>query len=164
VYTTRTTRHVHAPRAAVYAALLDPDAVASWRVPDGMTSRVHEFEPREGGVFRVSLTYQGADGVGKSGARTDTYHGRFLTLVPDERVVEELEFETSDPALAVPMRMTTSLSDADGGTDVLLVHEGVPDAVPAEENEAGTRMALARLAELVETTTRSTSDESGQPA
>jgi uncharacterized protein YndB with AHSA1/START domain len=129
-----------------------------------MTSRVHEFEPREGGVFRVSLTYQGADGVGKSGARTDTYHGRFLTLVPDERVVEELEFETSDPALAVPMRMTTSLSDADGGTDVLLVHEGVPDAVPAEENEAGTRMALARLAELVETTTRSTSDEGGQPA
>uniref|UniRef100_UPI00374E1EDB SRPBCC domain-containing protein n=2 Tax=Actinomycetes TaxID=1760 RepID=UPI00374E1EDB len=54
---TRVSRHVDAPRAAVYRALLDADSVSRWRVPDGMTARVHEFDGREGGAFRVSLIY-----------------------------------------------------------------------------------------------------------
>ncbi|WP_328869335.1 SRPBCC family protein [Streptomyces sp. NBC_00287] len=151
MYSTSVSWHVNAPRAAVYRALLDADAVERWRVPDGMTSRVHRFEARVGGAFRVSLTYDVPTAAGKSEANTDTYHGHFTELVPDERVVEELEFETSDPALRGTMTMTTSLSDADGGgTDILVVHEGLPDAVPAADNETGTRMALARLAGLVE--------------
>ena len=59
-------------------------------------------------------------------------------------------FEAADAALAAPMTMTTSLADAAGGTEVTLVHEGVPDAVPPEANAAGTRMALANLARLAE--------------
>ena len=66
-------------------------------------------------------------------------------------MVEVLEFETDDPALRGVMTMTTTLTDADGGTDVHVVHEGVPDAVPVADNETGTRMALANLARLVET-------------
>ena len=143
-------RRIAAPRAAVYRALIDPAAVAQWRVPDEMTSEVHEFDPREGGRFRVSLTYDAATGAGKSAAHTDTYHGHFARLVPDEQVVEVLEFETADPALGGEMTMTTTLADADGGTEVLIVHDGVPDQVPAADNETGTRMALARLARLVE--------------
>ncbi|MBC2904241.1 SRPBCC domain-containing protein [Streptomyces cupreus] len=151
MYSTRVSWHVKAPRAAVYRALVDAEAVAWWRVPDGMTSHVHTFEARVGGDFRVSLTYDLPTGTGKSGAHTDTYHGRFTELVPDERVVEVLEFETADPALRGTMTITTTLADADGGgTDVLIVHEGIPDAVPAADNETGTRMALARLAGLVE--------------
>jgi uncharacterized protein YndB with AHSA1/START domain len=115
-----------------------------------MRAEVHEFDAREGGSFRVSLTYQASTGVGKSGTHTDTYHGRFLTLVPDEQVVEELEFETADPALRGVMTMTTTLADADDGTDVVIVHEGIPDAVPVADNETGTRMALANLARYVE--------------
>lgn len=62
-----------------------------------------------------------------------------------------LEFETADPALGGAMTLTTTLTDAEGGgTDVLMVHEGLPDAVPAADNETGTRMALANLARLVE--------------
>ena len=61
-----------------------------------------------------------------------------------------LEFETADPALGGTMTMTTTLTDADGGTDVLVEHEGIPDSVPAADNETGTRMALANLANLVE--------------
>src|SRR3982751_2617652 len=99
MYSTRVSQHVKAPRAAVYRALLDADAVAAWRVPVGMTSEVHEFEPREGGAFRVSLTYDTTDAAGKSSRHTDTYHGHFARLVPDEQVVEELEFEAADPAL-----------------------------------------------------------------
>jgi uncharacterized protein YndB with AHSA1/START domain len=143
-------RHVNAPRPAVYQALLDPDAIAKWRVPDGMTSHVHEFEAREGSSFRISLTYDAPGTTGKSASHTDTYHGHFAKLVPNEQVVEVLEFETADPALRGIMTMTTTLTDADGGTDVLVVHEGIPDSVPAADNETGTRMALANLARLVE--------------
>jgi uncharacterized protein YndB with AHSA1/START domain len=150
MYSTQLSHHVNASRSEVYRALLDPDAVAKWRVPAGMTSQVHEFDAREGGSFRVSLTYDAPDRSGKSAARTDTYHGRFRKLVPDEQVVEVFEFETADPALHGTMTMTTTLTDADGGTDVLVVHDGIPDAVPAADNETGTRTALANLARLVE--------------
>ncbi|MFJ4468312.1 SRPBCC domain-containing protein [Streptomyces sp. NPDC089424] len=150
MYATRVSGRVDAPRAEVYRALVDGRAVARWRVPDGMRGRVHEFEAREGGRFRVSLTYEMPDGSGKTEAHTDTYHGHFARLVPDEQVVEILEFETADPALRGVMTLTTTLTDADGGTDVLVVHEGIPDAVPAADNETGTRMALAKLAALVE--------------
>jgi uncharacterized protein YndB with AHSA1/START domain len=153
VYSTEISQHVNAPRAAVYRALLDPDAIAHWRVPAGMRSQVHEFEAREGGRFRVSLTYDSPDSTGKTAGHTDTYHGRFLRLVPDERVVEQFEFEAADPALGGTMTMTTTLTDAgDGGTTVTIRHEGIPDVVPAADNETGTRMALANLARLVEST------------
>jgi uncharacterized protein YndB with AHSA1/START domain len=152
VYSTQVSRHVRAPRQAVYRALLDVAAIAKWRVPDGMTSHVHEFDPREGGSFRISLTYDSPGHAGKSAPHTDTYHGRFLRLVPDEQVIEEFEFETDDPDLRRTMTMTTTLTDASDGTDVLIRHEGVPDSVPAADNETGTRMALANLARLVEGT------------
>ena len=115
-----------------------------------MSSHVHEFDAREGGSFRVSLTYDAPSGAGKSDSNTDTYHGHFARLLPDEQVVEVFEFEASDPALGGTMTMTTSLRDVDGGTEVLIVHEGIPDSVPAADNETGTRMALDNLAALVE--------------
>ena len=150
MYSTRVSRRVRARPSAVYRALIDADAVMRWRVPDGMTSEVHEFDGREGGAFRISLTYDAPTGAGKSSARTDTYHGRFAELVPGERVVEVFEFETGDPAFQGEMTMTTTLTEVDGGTEVLIVHEGLPDAVPAADNETGTRMALDNLARLVE--------------
>ncbi|SNT66317.1 Uncharacterized conserved protein YndB, AHSA1/START domain [Asanoa hainanensis] len=150
MYSTRVLQHIAAPRAEVYQALLDPAAVARWRVPDGMTSEVHLFEAHEGGRFRVSLTYVDQTSSGKSSSHTDTYHGHFARLVPDEQVVEVFEFETDSPDLLGPMTMTTTLTDAEGGTDVLVVHEGLPDTIPAADNELGTRMALTNLARLVE--------------
>ena len=85
MYTTQVRGHVRAPRPTVYRALLDADAVAQWRVPAGMSSHVHEFDAREGGSFRVSLTYDAPDAAGKSAAHTDTYHGHFVRLVPRDR-------------------------------------------------------------------------------
>jgi uncharacterized protein YndB with AHSA1/START domain len=134
----------------VYRALLDPSMVAKWRVPTGMTSVVHEFDAREGGSFRISLTYDMPDRIGKTAAQTDTYHGHFARLVPDEQVVEVLEFETADPALRGAMTMTTTLADADGGTDVLVAYEGLPRGLSVADNELGTRIALDNLAALLE--------------
>ena len=149
--TTRITRHIRAPRAAVYRALLDPDAVARWKVPDGMTCRVHAFDAREGGAFRISLTYDEPTGTGKTTAHTDTYRGRFVTLVPNEQVVEVDEFETTAPAMAGAMTISITLADAaDGGTELVAAHEGLPPGVSPADNETGLAMALAKLAALVE--------------
>jgi uncharacterized protein YndB with AHSA1/START domain len=143
-------RHVRAPREVVYRALLDPDALAAWRVPAGMSSRGHEFEAREGGYFRISLTYDTAEATGKSAPHTDTYRGRFVTLVANQAVVEVVEFETDEAGLRGTMTMTTTLTDARDGTLVEIVHEGIPDSVAPADNETGTRMALDNLAGLVE--------------
>ncbi len=147
---TRISRHINAPRAVVYRTLLDPGAVSKWKVPEGMTCHVHEFDPREGGLIRISLTYNEPTGIGKTSAHTDTYHGRFVKLVPNELVVESDEFETTDPALRGEMIITLILSDSDGGTDILAVHDGLPPSLSIADNETGWRMALAKLAALVE--------------
>ena len=142
---------MNAPRASVYRALLDARAVATWKVPTGMTSHVHSFDAREGGSFRVSLTYDAPTGTGKTTAHTDTYHGRFLKLVTNEQVVEVVEFETTDPALRGEMTITITLADAEGGgTEVHAVHDGLPPGVPTADNEAGWRSSLGKLAALVE--------------
>jgi uncharacterized protein YndB with AHSA1/START domain len=150
VSTTRVTTVISAPRDRVYAVLLDPEAVGRWKVPEGMTCVVHEFDPREGGALRVSLTYEDEDRAGKTTGRTDTYRGRFVTLVPGELVVEADEFESADAALGGEMVSTIRLRDVPGGTELEAVHEGVPDAVDPALNELGWREALGRLARLVE--------------
>jgi uncharacterized protein YndB with AHSA1/START domain len=147
---TRISRHVNAPRPAVYRAFLDARAIATWMVPNGMTSHVHTLEPREGGAFRISLTYDAPTATGKTTAHADTYHGRFVKLVPNEQVVEVVEFETADPAMRGEMTITISLADADGGTDILAVHDGLPPGLSPADNEIGWQMSLAKLAALVE--------------
>jgi uncharacterized protein YndB with AHSA1/START domain len=147
---TRVSRRVNAPRANVYRALLDAHAVATWMVPTGMSSHVHAFDAREGGSFRISLTYDAPTGIGKTTAHTDTYHGRFMKLVKNEQVVEVVEFETADPALRGEMTITITLADADGGTDVLAAHDGLPRGLSSADNEVGWRSSLAKLAEFVE--------------
>ena len=149
--TTRLSLHVNAPRDKVYRALIDEHAVATWMVPDDMTSQVHVFESREGGAFRISLTYDAPSGTGKTTASTDTYHGRFVTLVPNEQVVEVMEFETDDDTMRGEMIVTFTLTEsADGGTDLLAVHDNLPSGITPADNELGWRMSLEKLARLVE--------------
>lgn len=159
---TRVFRHLRAPRDRVYAAFLDPDAVRQWKVPAGMTAQIHSFDGREGGTYRVSLTYDApttagttaGKTAGKTSGRTDTYQGRFVRLVHNRRIVEQDEFETDDPAFQGEMTIIIELADAnrDGvpGTDLVAIHEGLPPGVSRADNDAGWRMALAKLATLVE--------------
>jgi len=149
---TTVTRLIKAPRRAVYEALLDREAVAQWLHPDGMSCRVQAFEPREGGGFRISLTYQepGLAAAGKTEGATDTFEGRFVRLVPDEQVVEAIEFESADTSFAGTMTLTVSLEDAEGGTRLTWHHANVPPGIRPEDNEKGTRMTLDNLARLLE--------------
>jgi uncharacterized protein YndB with AHSA1/START domain len=130
--------------------LLDPEVVRQWMVPDEMTSRIHSFDAREGGLFRISLTYDVPTTAGKTDSQTDSFHGRFVKLVPDVKVVQAVEFESDDPAMAGEMTISYELTDADGGTDVVGVHENLPPGVRPADNELGWRMSLDKLAKLVE--------------
>ncbi len=148
---TRVSKIIKAPRPAVYQACLDPDALATWRVPDSMTGQMHVFDAREGGTFRMSLTYQDPQQSlgGKTTESTDTFQGRFTELVPDEKIVEVIEFESQDPRFAGEMKMTTSFTDTDEGTEITVLCEGIPAGVRPEDNELGTKQALQKLAALI---------------
>jgi uncharacterized protein YndB with AHSA1/START domain len=98
----------------------------------------------------AKVAYDGPTGTGKTTAHTDTYHGRFVKLVPNEQIIEVVEFEATDPALRGEMTITTRLVDAEGGTDIIAVHEGLPRGLSIADNEVGWQMALAKLAVLVE--------------
>jgi uncharacterized protein YndB with AHSA1/START domain len=146
-------RIIRAPRSKVYQAFVEPEPVAAWMAPDNMRGQVHAFDAREGGQFRVSLAYldaADAQQYGKTAAGLDTYHGHFAELVPDEKIVQVTEFETDDPRFAGEMAMTVLLRDVDGGTEVTLTYNNLPRGIRPEDNEAGTRSSLAKLAALVE--------------
>lgn len=146
---TRIRRVIDAPRSRIYRTMLDPALLARWKVPDGMSLETHEFDPREGGRIRISLTYRDVAGTGKSTLHTDTYHGTFVRLIPDELIVERDEFETDDPAFAGSMTIMITLKDVDGGTELVATHEGVPSGVSLADNVTGWNMSLAKLAALV---------------
>ena len=147
--TTRISRFIPAPASRIYQTILDPAALPRWKVPKGMTLQVHQFEARQGGHLRVSLTYHDPGAVGKSVAHTDTYSGRFLQLIPNQLIVERDEFETDDPQFAGAMTITIELASADGGTALTATHEGVPPGVSLADNETGWNMALDKLTTLV---------------
>jgi uncharacterized protein YndB with AHSA1/START domain len=149
---TRVSRVIKAERKTVYNAFLHPDSVATWLAPNNMMGKVHVFEPREGGRFRMSLTYQNAEHPvpGKSSADTDTFQGSFVELVPNERIVEVVEFESPDPAFAGEMKIIVTLADVEGGTEIDFVCEDIPAGIRPEDNEQGCKESLAKLAELVE--------------
>jgi uncharacterized protein YndB with AHSA1/START domain len=134
----------------VYRALLDEESVRHWMVPDEMSSHIHSFEPREGGTFRISLTYDAPTTAGKTSSQTDTVHGRFVKLVRNSEVVQIVEFESNDPAMRGEMTITYTLADAGDGTDLVGLHENLPPGVPPSDNELGWSMSIAKLAELVE--------------
>jgi uncharacterized protein YndB with AHSA1/START domain len=150
VRSTRLRRLIPAPRARVYQMLLDPTALPRWKVPDGMDLVVHEWEPREGGRIRISLTYRDASAAGKSEVHTDTYHGQFVHLVPNELIVERDEFESDDPAFRGAMTISIALKDVEGATELVATHDGVPAGVTLADNETGWRMALDKLAALAQ--------------
>jgi uncharacterized protein YndB with AHSA1/START domain len=145
-------RVVDASPQMIYRAFLDPEAWVSWLPPKGMSGRIETFEPREGGKYRMTLTYRNADhpAPGKTSENADTVEGKFLEFVPNERVVQEVEFESGDPAFAGAMKMTWSLTALDVGTEVRIICENVPEGISKEDHDAGLKSTLENLAAYVE--------------
>lgn len=145
------TRFIAAPADVIYRAFVDPTAWPLWLPPDGMTGRVYEFDARPGGTYRMALTYRGDHpNAGKSSENTDVVEGQFAELVPNERVVQLVTFQSNDPAFAGEMRMTWNLSQAVGGTDVSIIAENVPTGISKADHDVGMRSTLDQLARFVE--------------
>lgn len=143
-------RLIKAPSRTIYRALLDPNAIAAWRAPRGMRMEIAAFDAREGGIFRMALTYDDPTACGKTSAHSDVVEGRFHELVPNERVVEIVTFSSDDPVFAGEMSITTSLSPVPDGTEVTIRCDNVPHGISAEDHQAGLASTLANLAAFIE--------------
>jgi len=149
---TRTSRVIKAPREALFRAFTDPDALAVWLSPGEMTGKVHEFDARVGGGYRMSLFYPASEPVsrGKTAEREDRFTARFVELTPPARIVEAITFDSPDLAFAGEMTMVVTFEETDGGTEVSILFERIPPGIRPEDNEAGTRSSLEKLARCVE--------------
>ncbi|MGO7589063.1 SRPBCC family protein [Rhizobium leguminosarum] len=148
---TTVSRFIAAPREHIYRAFLDADAVATWLPPGSMKGIVHAFEGREGGAFSMSLVYPDdeASEPGKTSDKTDKFQGRFARLVPDESIVWATVFDSDNEGFSGEMTVSTTLSPADGGTDVTMVCDNIPSGIRLEDNEEGCRLTLNQLAAFV---------------
>jgi uncharacterized protein YndB with AHSA1/START domain len=149
---TRTSRVIKASREVLYQAFTDPAALAAWMAPEGMTGKVHDFDGRVGGGYRMSLFYPPSEQVyrGKTSEREDRFTARFVELSPPARIVQAITFDSEDPAFSGEMTMVVTLEDRDGGTEVTILFENIPPGIRPEDNDAGTRSSLEKLARYVE--------------
>jgi uncharacterized protein YndB with AHSA1/START domain len=145
-------RVIKASPQKIYKAFVDPEALVSWLPPKGMKGHILDFNPQAGGAYGMSLTYLQPEHstLGKTSEDTDVVKGRFLELVPDERIVQSVEFQSDDPAFAGEMLMTWSFSAAPEGTAVTIVCENVPEGIRKEDHDVGLRSSLENFADYIE--------------
>jgi uncharacterized protein YndB with AHSA1/START domain len=139
---------VEAQPQAVYTAFTDADVLMKWLPPSGMTGRVLEYDFREGGRYRIELTYSEApsSGVAKTSDTTDVSSGRFLKLEPGKQLVQSVEFDSPDPAFAGEMTMTWSFEPTTNGTKVTVTAQNVPSGIRKADHDEGLRASLENLA------------------
>lgn len=125
----------------IYRAFLDADAMAKWLPPNGFTGKVHELDARVGGRYRMSFT-------NFSTGSSHSFGGEYLELVPNERIRHTDEFD--DPNLPGHMTTTISLTPVSVGTEITIVQEGIPEAIPVEACYLGWQESLTLLGQLVE--------------
>ncbi|MEX0655072.1 MAG: SRPBCC family protein [Phycisphaeraceae bacterium] len=139
--TVRLHRVLRAPAQRVYKAFLDPDAKAKWMPPHGFTGKVHEIDARVDGGYRMSFTNFDT-------GNSHSWGGTFVELTPHERIRYTDQFD--DPNMPDEMQVTITLRAVTCGTDLEIVQEGLPSAIPVELCYLGWQESLAQLAHLVE--------------
>ena len=139
--TVRLHRVLRAPAERVYKAFLDPEAMAKWLPPHGFTGKVHSLDARVGGGYRMSFTNFNT-GKGHS------FGGTYVELTPHERIRYTDKFD--DPNLPGEMNVTISLRKVACGTELSILQEGIPAAIPVEFCYLGWQESLALLANVVE--------------
>jgi len=139
--TVRLHRVLRAPPERVYRAFLDADAKAKWLPPNGFTGKVHHFDARVGGSYRMSFT-------NFSTGQSHAFSGTYVDLVPNERIRYTDQFD--NPNLPGEMAVTITLKAVSCGTELHVVQEGVPDVIPLEQCYLGWQESLILLGKLVE--------------
>jgi uncharacterized protein YndB with AHSA1/START domain len=139
--TVRLHRVLRAPPERVYRAFLDADAMVKWLPPNGFTGKVHHLDTKVGGTYRMSFT-------NLTTGDSHAFRGEYLELVPNARIRHTDTFD--DPSLPGAMQVTLSFAKVSCGTELSIVQEGIPDAIPLEACYLGWQESLALLAMLVE--------------
>jgi uncharacterized protein YndB with AHSA1/START domain len=149
---TQNSKYIKASQETLYRAFTNPAALTVWLVPGDMTGKVHNFNGRVGGGYQMSLYYPSSEETfrGKTSEKEDRYTARFVELTPPERIVEAITFDTVDPDFSGEMIMEVTFKAEDGGTTVSILFKDIPSGIRPEDNEAGTRSSLEKLARYVE--------------
>lgn len=137
----------------IYQAFLNPEALISWLPPKGMSGHIDTFDPREGGIYRLTLTYEmDLSALGKTSENTDVIQGRFLELIPNNRIVQTVKFDSEDLAFSGEMtqRWLLELEANSARTKVTVVCENVPEGIRKEDHDKGLRSTLENLAVFTE--------------
>ena len=134
-------RVLRATPERIYRAFLEADAMAKWLPPNGFTGKVRHLDAKVGGTYKMSFTNFAT-------GRSHSFGGKYLELVPSERIRHTDKFD--DPNLPGEMQTTVSLKKVSCGTEVSVVQEGIPDAIPTEACYLGWQESLVLLAQLVE--------------
>jgi uncharacterized protein YndB with AHSA1/START domain len=150
---TQNSKVIQASPEALYRAFTNPEALTSWLVPGEMRGKVHHFDLSVGGGYQMSLCYPQTDNAshGKSAEKEDRYTARFVELAPPKRIVQAINFDTSDPAFMGEMIMEVVLEPESNGTRVTITFRNIPSGIRPEDNEAGTNSSLDKLAHYVKT-------------
>ena len=125
----------------VYRAFLEPDALAKWLPPNGFLCTVHHHEAKTGGTYKMSFR-------NFTTGQSHSFGGKYVELVPNKRLRYTDVFD--DPNLPGEMQVTVTLEAVSVGTDLQIVQEGIPDAIPAEACYLGWQESLKNLARVVE--------------
>src|SRR6266487_824073 len=149
---TRNSKFIKATPETLYRAFTDPAALAVWLAPGDMTGEVHSFDDRVGGGYQMSLYYPSSEQTprGKTREREDRYFFFLMIRRPPRRIVEAITFDSVDPAFEGVMIMVVTFEAEDGGTTVSILFKDIPSGIRPEDNEAGTRATLEKLARYVE--------------
>ena len=136
----------------LFRAFIDEEIMAAWRAPDGMSARFQRFDPRIGGGYHMVMRHEGEDShkLGKTRPGEDEVIVTFLELLPDERIVEAVEFVSDNPAFEGRMTLTTSFTPVKDGTKVMMQPDNVPSGISARDHKDGMTSALRNLARLTE--------------
>ena len=125
----------------IYRAFLDAEAMVKWLPPNGFTGKVHHLNAKVGGTYKMSFT-------NFTTGHSHSFGGEYLELVPYERIRHTDKFE--DPDLPGEMQTTVSLKQVSCGTELIIVQEGIPEAIPLEACYLGWQESFALLVQLVE--------------
>ena len=139
--TVRLHRVLSAPADRVYRAFLDPAAMCKWLPPHGFTGTVHEMDARVGGGYRMSFTNFGT-------GHSHTFGGKYVELIPNQKLRYTDKFE--DPNVTEEIQVTVTLRTVSCGTELEVVQENLPAAIPVESCYLGWQESLTLLAHVVE--------------